>query len=91
MPQILPCSRFRNNKIESRKQKQNTQIRNKYKNAENRILNSNKNIKKKNSNVENAKRIKFFIISNAVSVTQLHFMLIILLINFATLFMSKTN
>ena len=47
MPQILPCSRFRNNKIESRKQKQNTQIRNKYKNAENKILNSNKNIKKK--------------------------------------------
>ena len=41
--------------------------------------------------MENAKTIKFFIISNAVSVTQLHFMLIILLINFATLFVSKTN
>ena len=42
MPQILSCSRFRNNQIELR-----TRQIQKDKNTENRILNSNKNIVEK--------------------------------------------
>ena len=42
MPQVLSCSRFRNNQTELRKR----QIQ-KDKNTENRILNSNKNIVEK--------------------------------------------
>ena len=42
MPQVLSCSRFRNNQIELRKRRIQ-----KDKNTENRILNSNKNVVEK--------------------------------------------
>ena len=54
VPQVLSCSRFRNNQTELRKR----QIP-KYKNTENRILHSNKNIVK-NRNMENPIRISYF-------------------------------
>ena len=56
MPQILSCSRFKNNQIDLR----TCQIQ-KYKNTENKILNSNNNnIVEKNRNMENTRRIIFF-------------------------------
>ena len=75
MPQVLPCSRFRNNQIELEKRRIQ-----KDKNTENRILNSNKNVVEK---TETWKTLEEFILYSFIYFisSTVNFILMILLIN----------
>ena len=75
MPQVLSCSRFRNNQIELRKRRIQ-----KDKNTENRILNSNKNVVEK---AETWKTLEEFILYSFIYFISgtVNFILMILLIN----------
>ena len=94
MPQVLSCSRFRNNQIELRKRRIQ-----KDKNTENRILNSNKNVVEK---TETWKTLEEFILYSFIYFISgtVNFILMILLINqwylesqkpLVTLLMSKKS
>ena len=75
MPQVLSCSRFRNNQIELGKRRIQ-----KDKNTENRILNSNKNVVEK---TETWKTLEELILYNFIYIISgtVNFILMILLIN----------